>query len=92
MPDTSAQVWSFRQKSQQTRQQNDQQIVKLNSILKNGLTQSDIDEKKMPDVQRKYKHSKSVQINNDDSIYGKILITNKLSNKLKNFKTLRTII
>ena len=58
----------------------DQQIVKFNSIMKNSLSSSNIDERKEQNLNgacnsstephRKYKHSKSVQLNNEDSIYG----------------------
>ncbi len=58
----------------------DQQIVKLNSIIKNSLSSSNLDErpehnqngagKSSAEPRRKYKHIKSVQLNNEDSIYG----------------------
>ena len=57
--------------------QKDQQIVKLNSILKNSLSSDNLKENNKnvcneTGTRRKYKHSKSVQINNEDSIYGNI--------------------
>jgi hypothetical protein len=50
-------------------------MVKLNSILKNSLSSDNLKENsenpcKETDSKIKYKHSKSVQINNEDSIYG----------------------